>query len=201
MKFYYTKGACSLAVRIVLNELNCKYEAIAVDLKTKKTETGEDFLTINPKGAVPALGLDNGNILTENQAILQYLADNTQNQQLLAPVGEMLRYHTLEWLNFVATEIHKSFSLLFYPSATSEIKSDFIMPIIHHKLKFLNQHLDKHTYLMGASFTLPDAYLFVILRWSNSLNIDLKSYNNIQQFMEHIQEKSSVCEALKQENL
>lgn len=113
MKLYYTKSACSLAVRIVLNELGRTFQEEEVDLRAKRTKTEENYLEINPKGAVPALRLDNGDILTENQIILQYLADITPGQKLLAPVGDLLRYHTLEWVNYIATELHKTVGMFF----------------------------------------------------------------------------------------
>lgn len=201
MKFYYHRSACSLAVRIILNELNREYDAIEVDLKSKTTSDGVDFLMINPKGSVPAIQLDSGEVLTENQVILQYLADTSKNQQLLAPVEDLTRYHTLEWLNFVATEMHKSIGALFKPELNLETKNNLFLPLIDSKLNFLNDHFKQNTYLMGASFTLPDAYLFVILRWTYHLNIDLTPFPSIVKFMQHIQERSSVVDALQQENL
>lgn len=201
MKFYYCRSACSLAVRIVLNELKRPYEAIEVDLRTKKTETGQDFLTINPKGAVPTIALDNGEVLTENQVILQYLADTTKEQNLLAPIGELKRYHTLEWLNYVATELHKSIGMFFNTKLTDEVKDTIYMPMITHKLKFVDEHLSKNTYLMGGNFSLADAYLFVILRWAHYFKMDLSSYPHIEQFMKHVGERPSIVEALKQEEL
>jgi glutathione S-transferase len=199
MKFYYTKSACSLAVRIVLNELGCSYEAIEVDLKTKKTTSGQDFLAINPKGAVPVLELDKGEVLTENQVIMQYLTDTTKNQKLLAPVGELKRYRTLEWLNYISTELHKSIGMFFNPNMTEEMKNTIYNPIIAQKLKFVNEHLGNNTYLMGEEFTLPDAYLFVMLRWTYYFKMDLTPYPNLKQFIHHMRSRPSVVEALQQE--
>lgn len=199
MKFYYCKSACSLAVRIILNELHFKYEEVEVDLRAKKTLSGEDFWAINPKGAVPVISLDNGEIITENQVILQYLADVSNGQKLLAPVGDLKRYHTLEWLNYVATEMHKTIGTLFNPAITEEIKNAIYLPAISAKLKFLNEHLSKNNYLMGEHFTLPDAYLFVILRWTYYFKIDLSPYKHIEQFMHRLGERPSVQESLKQE--
>jgi glutathione S-transferase len=201
MKFYYCKSACSLAVRIILNELKCSYEAIEVDLKTKKTQTGQDFLAINPKGAVPALELNHGDLLTENQVIMQYLADTTEHQKLLAPVGELTRYRALEWLNYIATELHKSIGMFFNPNVTDEMKTKVYTPIIALKLKFVNEHLGKNTYLINENFTLPDAYLFVILRWAYYFKMDLSPYPHIERFMQHMRTHPSVAESLKQEGL
>lgn len=201
MKFYYCRSACSLAVRIVLNELRRTYEDIEVDLRAKKTISGEDFLAINSKGAVPAIVLDNGDVLTENQVIMQYLVDTTKGQQLLAPVGDMKRYHTLEWLNYVATELHKLLGMFFNPNLNEETKSMIYMPMITAKLQYLNKHLAKNTHLMGEHFTLPDAYLFVILRWAYYFKIDLSSYAHIEQFMQHMAKRPSIVESLQQEGL
>lgn len=201
MKFYYCRSACSLAVRIVLNELGREYQDIEVDLRAKKTKSGEDFLAINPKGAVPALVLDSGALLTENQVIMQYLADTTEGQKLLAPVGDMLRYHALEWLNYVATELHKTIGMLFNPALDDEAKNKIYMPMIHTKLSYVNQHLGQSPYLMGQSFTLADAYLFVILRWTYYFKIDLAPYAYLEQFMQHMAGRPSVIQALQQEHL
>lgn len=201
MKFYYCRSACSLVVRIILNELKRPYEEIEVDLRAKKTKSGQDFLTINPKGAVPAIALDSGEVLTENQVILQYLADTTPAQKLLAPVGELRRYRTLEWLNYVATELHKTIGMFFNPALTDELKSKVYMPLITKKLNFLNEHLAEKTYLMGEEFTLPDAYLFVILRWTYHFKIDLSAYSSIELFMRHMAMRPAVVDALQQEEL
>lgn len=127
MKLYYAKSACSLAVRIVLNELGIDFQDEEVDLKAKKTRSDENYLSINPKGAVPALYLDNGDLLTENQVILQYLADKTPGQKLLPAVGDLKRYHTLEWINYVATELHKTIGMFFHPNLNEETKK-FLCP-------------------------------------------------------------------------
>ncbi|MFJ1268052.1 glutathione transferase GstA [Legionella lytica] len=201
MKFYYCKSACSLAVRIILNELDFSYQDVEVDLKAKKTKNDEDFWAINPKGAVPAIMLDNGQVLTENQVILQYLADTAKEQKVLAPIGDLKRYHTLEWLNYVATELHKSIGMFFNPALTEEMKKDIYMPMIQAKLKFVNEHLGKSTYLMGEQFTLPDAYLFVILRWAYYFKMDLSAVPHIEKFMQHLKTRPSVAKALQQEQV
>lgn len=200
MKFYYCKSACSLAVRIILNELEFTYQDIEVDLKTKKTKTDENFLDINAKGAVPALVLDNGELLTENQVILQYLADTAKEQKILAPIGEMKRYHTLEWLNYIATELHKSVGMFFNPALSEETKNTIYMPMIQAKLKFVNQHLAENSYLMGEYFTLPDAYLFVVLRWTKYFKFDLSAYSHIEKYMHHLMARPSITKALQQEH-
>lgn len=199
MKLFFTKGACSLAVRIIINELEipCTYEA--VDLKTKKTESGDDFLAINIKGSVPTLELDNGKILTENAVILQYLADSNQAYSLLPEVGQLSRYRVLEWLNYITTELHKTFGALFNPAFTEEMRDTIFIPMIHQKLAYVNEQLQGNQFLLGDTFTLPDAYLFVILRWAMYFKIDLKPYSHLQNFSAGLAKRKSVQESLKQE--
>lgn len=198
MKLFYYPGSCSLVVRIVLNELNIKFEDDLVDLKAKKTASGADYLAINPKGAVPAIQLDDGELVTENQVILQYLADHTPNQQLLAPLKDMKRYHTLEWLNYISTELHKSFGMFFNPAATDEMKK-VVTPMIMARFKLLNERLGQGSYLMGEAFTLPDAYLFVMVRWAHYFKMDLSSFSNLNQYIQKLHDRPSVKKSLEQE--
>ncbi|KTC83201.1 glutathione transferase GstA [Legionella cincinnatiensis] len=200
MKLYYSKSACSLAVRIVLNELGRTFQEEEVDLKAKRTKTEENYLEINPKGAVPALRLDNGDILTENQIILQYLTDITPGQRLLAPVGDLMRYHTLEWVNYIATELHKTVGMFFHPNLQEETKNLF-MSIVMARLNYMNDHLANGPYLMGEHFTLPDAYLFVILRWAHYFKMDLSAYKYLERFMSVVGERPAVVTSLQQEKL
>lgn len=199
MKFYYCKSACSLVVRIVLNELNLTFQDEEVDLRAKKTATDENFLTINPKGTVPAIRLDNGEVLTENQVILQYLADTTTGQKLLAPVGDFKRYRTLEWLNYISTELHKSIGMFFNPALPEEVKINVLTPMILVRFAYLNERLAKGSFLMGDQFTLPDAYLFVMLRWAHYFKMDLSAYDHLEQFIERIQTRPAVMKSLQQE--
>ncbi|MBL7479386.1 glutathione transferase GstA [Legionella bononiensis] len=199
MKLYYYKGACSLVVRIIMNEMGLEFQDEEVDLRTKKTASGENFLTINSKGAVPVLGLDNGDVITENQVILQYLTDITPGQELLAPVGDFKRYHTLEWLNYVSTELHKTLGMFFVPMVTEEFKSKVLIPMAMYKLGHVEKHLSHNTYLMGDHYTLPDAYLFVILMWANSFKLDFSGFPHLTKYMEYIQSRPAVIKSLKQE--
>lgn len=200
MKLYYSKSACSLAVRIVLNELGLTFQEEEVDLKTKKTKSEEDYLTINAKGSVPALRLDNGDLITENQVILQYLADSTPGQKILAPVGDINRYHTLEWLNYIATELHKTVGMFFYPRLDDGTKHLY-MSMIKTRLTFINERLAKGPYLMGADFTLSDAYLFVVGRWAQYFRMDLSAYKYLEQFMSVVAARPAVITSLQQETL
>ncbi len=199
MKLYYTKGACSLVVRIIINELNLDAEFESVDLHTKKTAIGRNFLDINPKGAVPALEINPKEILTENAVILQYLADHTKATQLLPPVGDFNRYHVLEWLNFIATDLHKGIGILFNPTITPELRDTLFIPIIKSKMKVVNNHLQHHQYLAGNHFMLPDAYLFVMLQWTSYFKLDLKEYSHLMRYVKELQHRESIQNALKQE--
>jgi glutathione S-transferase len=201
MKLYFSKGACSLAVRILINELGIRSEFEAVDLKTKKTADGEDYLQINPKGAVPMIVTDDGHKLTENAVILQYLADVNKATQLLPMVGDFKRYEVLEWVNYITTELHKPFALLFRPLFSAEIKDSVIKPVIKQKLEFVNKELGSKTYLMGDDFTLPDCYLFVILTWSISMKMALTEYPNLVRYFDNLHKRNSVRKSLEQEGL
>jgi len=199
MKLYYSKGACSLAVRIVINELNIPCQFESVDLRAKKTETGEDFYKINPKGAVPALLLDANEILTENAVMQQYLADTHNAHHLLPPVGDFKRYRVLEWLNFITTELHKGFGPLFNPNLPAQIKEEIFIPILKGKLERIEQHLQNNKYLFGDHFTLPDAYLTVILIWCGKFNIELSA--NLKRYLAELKTRKAVQRSLEEEGL
>jgi glutathione S-transferase len=201
MKLYYSKGGCSLAVRIILNEIEipCDYEA--VNLKTKQTEKGDDYLKLNPKGAVPALFLVNQEILTENAAIQQYLADEFKATTLLPPINNFKRYRVIEWLNFISTDLHKSCSPLFNSSLSDEIKEQVFKPQLRSKLNFLDGHLKSHKFLLSDQFTLPDSYLFAILRWIPSFKMDLSEWEHLSRFMNDLKKRQSVQTSLEAEGL
>lgn len=201
MKLYYSKGACSLAVRIVINEMGLASDYESVNLKTKKTETGKDFLAINSKGAVPTLELNNGEVLTENAVIQQYLADTNHHFGLLPRVGEQKRYRVLEWLNYVATEIHKGVGALYNPNLSEEMRNSIVLPNINSKLTYLNNHLKNHHYLVGDEFSLPDAYLFTVLSWTFLLNISLIDYPSIERYYNEVKARPAVQKSLQEEGL
>lgn len=200
MKLYYSPGACSLTVRIIINELglNCDFEK--VDLKNKKTESGKDYLKINIKGAVPALELDNGEVLTENAVILQYLADSNNATNLLAKIYDIKRYRTLEWLNYVATELHKTISALYNPTLSDDFK-DFFKTQIKNKFNFINGYLSEHDYLVGETFTLPDAYLFVMATWLIYFKFDLNEWPSVKHYYDNLKERASIKKSLLEESL
>ena len=201
MKLYFTTGACSLVVRIILNEIGCDVAYESVDLYTKKTVTGKDFLQVNPKGSVPTLALHDGEILTENAVILQYLADTYPAAHLLPAIGNMQRYRVLEWLNYITTELHKGIGLLFNPAITPELRVSIFEPIILRKLAFVDQSLADSTYLCGDNFSLPDAYLFVMLRWVDHFQINRSTYRNLTRYQVNLEQRPSIQKALAQEKL
>jgi glutathione S-transferase len=201
MQLYYSKGACSLACRIIINEIGAPATYVSVDLNTKQTESGEDFKKINPKGAVPTLMTDNNEILTENAAILQYLADHFNATQLLPSVNTFERYHTLEWLNYIATELHKSFALLFYPSFCEDLKNETIIPLIQRKFSFVDKALAGKKFLVGENFSLPDGYLFVMLLWSIFFKFNLKQWPNLAAYFKQLKARPSIQLSLEQEGI
>ncbi|KTD50623.1 glutathione S-transferase [Legionella rubrilucens] len=201
MKLYFTKGACSLAVRIVINEIgvDCTYES--VNLQAKKTESGKNYLEINKKGAVPALQTDKGEILTENAVILQYLADTYEANKLLPPQHDFERYRVLECVNYITTEIHKTLGALFNPAMTSEIREKFTLPTLKTKFNYLNSLLDGQPYLCGNHLTLPDAYLFVMLTWTFHFKIDLQEWPNLVKHFNKLSQHPSVVKSLNEEGI
>lgn len=201
MKLYFTKGACSLVVRIIINEigLSCEYES--VDLRAKKTITGADYWQINPKGSVPALEIKHGELLTENAVILQYLADTHPDNKLLPKMGDFNRYRVLEWLNYITTELHKGFAPLFNPSIPQDVKENIFVANLKVRFVYINKQLQGKSFLLGDNLTLPDAYLFVMLRWARAMKIDFTQWENLATFYNGMLKRKSIVESLKQEEL
>jgi glutathione S-transferase len=201
MLLYYSRGACSLAVRITMHEIGIAAQFEAVDLKTKKTHSDKDYLTINPKGAVPALVLDTGEVLTENAVIQQYLADKYQAVQYLPPIGEVKRYRVLEWLNFISTDLHKGCGPFFNPHLPNEIKETIFKPNLKNKLNIVEKHLSTHTFLLGETFTLADPYLFVILSWLSHFGMDITEWPSLKRYFENLKKRKSIEQAMHEEKL
>jgi glutathione S-transferase len=201
MKLYYAKGACSLAVRIVIHELRLNVDFESVNLQTKKTETGKDFLAINPKGVVPVLITDDNQTLTENAAIQQYLADTQQATRLLPALGDFKRFRVLEWLNCISTDLHKGCSPLFISNLPNEIKEQIFIPRIKKTLAYVEKYLNQKNFLVGEDFTLPDGYLFVILSWMPRLNISMTEYVQVNRYFEALKKRETIQRALKEEGL
>jgi len=200
MKLFYSPGACSQAPHMVLLETGLSHDTARVDLKAKKLEDGSDYLAINPKGSVPALQLDSGEVLTENAVILQYLGDRAAWPPLLPPIGDFRRYRVLEWLNFITTELHKSFAPLFKPNAGDETKA-FFRDLVGQRLDYVEQRIGTGPYLMGEDITLPDFYLFVITGWAESMGLATEARPNLQAFRKRMLERDSVQAMLRAEGL
>jgi glutathione S-transferase len=196
MKLYHTPGACSTASLIVLAEAGIPVETVAVDLKTKMLADGSSLLKVNPKGQVPVLLLDNGEILTEGPVIMQYVADQAPQTHLLPPPGGLERLRVLEWVNYVATELHKTFSPLNRPNTPVEFKELTKATLLPRVFGVLNERLGKSPYLAGDTFTIADAYAFVVLRWTQLQQIDLSPWPNLGAYMERIGARASVRAAL-----
>jgi glutathione S-transferase len=200
MKLYYFSGACSLASNIALREAGVPFELVKVDRRTRKAADGLDYNEVNPKGYVPALTLDNGEVLTENVAVLQYIADRNPASKLAPPAGTMERYRLVEWLAFISSEIHKNFSPLFREDAPEETKQ-FVRKVLSTRLDYLNRAIGNRPFLMGEQFTVADAYLFTVLSWSRHLNFDLGKWPQVQRYVERVGARPQVTEALKAEGL
>ncbi|HET7669749.1 MAG TPA: glutathione transferase GstA [Burkholderiales bacterium] len=200
MKLYYAPGACSLSPHIVARELGIPVELKKVNTKDKTVEGGGDYWKVNPRGYVPALELDNGQVLTEGPAIVQYLADQKPDAGLAPKAGTFERYRLQEWLNFLTSEIHKGFSPLFKPNTPDDYK-----PVAKENLasrfNWLNEQLAQREYLTGPQFTVADAYLFVLLNWTKPTQIDLAKWPNLQAFQKRVGSRPKVKEALQAEGL
>ena len=199
MKLYYLPGACSLSPHIVAREAGIPLEFEEVD-RQKKTKSGKDFWSITAKGLVPVLEFDDGQRLTEGPAIVQYFADQKPASGLAPPAGTMERYRLQEWLNFVASELHKTYGPLFRPTTPDEFKR-LSRENINKRLEWIDKELSGKQYLMGDKFTVADAYLFVVLRWSPRVEIDLSKFPNIKAYMERVAARPKVQEALNAEGL
>jgi len=200
MQLYFAPGACSLASHIVLRESGLPFDLRKTDTKTKKLEDGSDYFAVNSKGAVPALRLDDGQVLTEGPAILQYIADQKPDSRLAPRAGTIERYRLLEWLNYITSEIHKTFSPLFNPAANDAVKA-YATQLLEKKFDWLNQQLTGKQYLTGDQFTIADAYLFVVANWSNFVGIDLGRWPALKAFQDRVAARPKVQEALAAEGL
>ena len=199
MKLYYLTGACSLASGISLLEAGLKFEWVKVDRHSRRTADGLDFNEINPKGYVPALRLDDGEVLTENVAVLQYIADRNPAAKLAPPAGTMERYRLVEWLAFISSEVHKNFSPLFRD--LSEDVKQFARSNLTNRLNYLERALGNRTFLMGEQFTVADAYLYVVLSWSAHVKLDLAQWPQLKRYVDRVGARPHVNEALKAEGL
>jgi glutathione S-transferase len=200
MKLFYSRGACSLAAHIVLHELGGKFDVEQVDLKSKQTAGGADYKKINPKGYVPALQLDDGELLTENVAILMYLSEVNPRSSLTPTGGERAKYRLLEWLGYISSEIHKTYSPFFSP-ATPDTYKGALQDKLKIRIGYVDAHLAGRQYLFGDQFSAADAYLFVVLNWSKGVNVDLSSFANVQAFQQRVAQRPAVQSAMRTEGL
>jgi glutathione S-transferase len=200
MKLYYSPGACSLSPHIVLQESGLPFQAVLASTKTKKLADGTDYLTINPLGYVPLLEFDDGQRLHEGPAIVQYIADQVPQKHLIPAWGTMERYRAIEWLNFISTELHKSFSPLFNATMPEEAKAIFRARLAD-RLKWVDSQLEGRDYLLGSGFTVPDAYLFVVAGWGRHVGVDTSALKNLGAFMDRMAARPTVQAAMKAEGL
>jgi glutathione S-transferase len=200
MKLFYAPGACSLSPHIVLREAGLPFTLAKVDLAAKKVDSGEDYNAVNGKGYVPALQLDNGQVLTEGPAIVQYIADQKPGTGLAPAAGTIERYRLQEWLNFIASEIHKPLGSMFNKAQTAEWKAA-VTATLERRFDWLARQLAGKPYLTGDSFTVADAYLFTILNWTRFLKFDLSKWPALQQYLARVGGRPKVVEAMKAEGL
>jgi glutathione S-transferase len=198
MKLYYSPGACSLNPHIMLREVGLKFDLEKVDLRSHKTAKGTDYYSINPKGYVPTLQLDDGQFLTENPAIVQYIADQKPETKLAPPHGTLERYRLQEWLGFIGTEIHKAFGPLWNPNL-AEPEKKATQDKLKKRFEFVARSLEGKQFLMGDHFTAPDAYMFVMLGWAQHFKIDLSEYPVLKSYQERIAARPAVKAALEAE--
>ena len=200
MKLFYTPGACSLSPNIVAHEAGISLSLQKVDLKTKIVESGGDFLAINPKGYIPALQLENGELLTEGPVIVQYLADLKPETGLAPPVGSFERYRLQEMLGFINSEIHKTYSPLFRPNTPPEVRAER-EEHLGKRYALIDQRLEGRQYLFGERFTVADAYLFTVTNWAPRVKADLSRFSHLQAFQARTGARPAVVAAMKAEGL
>lgn len=200
MKLYYSNGACSLSPHIVLRESGLPFTLVRASTKTHALDDGTDYYTINPKGSVPLLELDNGERLSEGPAIVQYIADQAPDKKLAPANGTFERYRVQEWLNFITSELHKGYSPLFRPTTPEEYKA-IARENLLKKYEFVDSKLAGRNYLMGEQFTVADAYLFTVTTWAKHVGVDLSKFANVGAFMERMAARPAVQAALEAEGL
>jgi len=200
MKLYYMPGACSLSPHIALREAGLSFDLVKVDGKTKKTETGADFNAISPKSYVPLLELDDGQTLSEGAVIVQYIADRKPDAKLAPAAGSPDRYRLQEWLNFIASEVHKGTGPLFN-SQLPEAWKTVVLEKLGSRYDYLSKHLEQNQYVMGSAFGVADAYLFTVLNWTNFVGIDLGKWPVLKAYSARIAARPAVQQAMTAEGL
>lgn len=202
MKLYFKPGACSMAPHIALREAGCTFDLVEVDTSKQQTENGEDYATINPKGYVPALRLDNGEVLTEVAVVLQYIADQKPDSGLAPRVGTMERYRVMEWLNYTSSELHKTLGAFFrFKSIMTPEWKEGMLALFAKRADFAADKLAGKQYLMGDQFSIADAYLYTILGWPDVLKIDTSRWPVFKEYRGRITARPAVRETLVAEGL
>ena len=199
MKLYYAPGVCSLAPHTILHEIGKPFEIEKVDIKAKKTETGIDYLTITKRGAVPLLQLDSGNTIREGVVILQYLADQNPDLNLAPKYGTMERYEVNQWLNFITTDLHKSFSVFFYDGGDKAKK--LYQDRLDRYFQLVAEELENQDYICGNDFTIADPYLYTMLTWGQKIGMDLKTWPSLIKYMNLMEHRPSIQKSLEAEGL
>lgn len=200
MKLYYSPGTCSLAIHILLREIGADFEIERVDTAAAKTATGADFKTINIKGVVPVLALDEGGHLTEGPVIAQYLADRAGRTDLMPAAGTAERYRVMEWQNYITADLHKGFGPLFKPQVDEQSK-DYFRQVLRQRFEWLDTVLADRDHLTGTGFTAADAYLFVVSQWAGLVQLDLSDLGHLQRYLQNISQREHVRAAMKAEGL
>ena len=201
MKLYYAPGACSLAANIVAHEAGLAVELVKVDLGSRKTATGEDFRAINPRGYVPTVQLDDGQIICEVAALVQWMADQAPQSDLLPPAGGMARVRVQEWLTFIGTELHKSFSPWLWHKETAASTRETVLAQLELRFAELDGVFARSPFLAGDVFTVADAYAFTILNWTNYLHIALDAHPHVKAFLHRVGTRPKVQAAMAAEGL
>ncbi len=200
MKLYYAPGSCGLASQIALREAGQHFSLVKVDFATKQTAEG-DYLEVTPKGMVPALMLDGGDVLTEGAVILQWIADSQPERKLLPAFGTKERYTALAWLNYIATDLHKGMAVMFSPFVDKASKAAFAAGNLAPRFALINEHLARHDYLLGDQFCVADAYLYNVLTWRERVGIDVTEHVSTIAFMARVERRPTVRAALEAEGL
>jgi len=198
MKLYFSPGTCALAPHIVLRESGLPVDLVRVDIRAHKTEAGDDYYQVNPKGSVPLLELDNGERLSEGPIICQYIADKAGNLELMPAAGTMQRYHVMEWQNFITSELHKGYSVLFNPSIDAASKTVY-RGILRKKYEWVDSKLAGNPFLTGKAFTAADAYLFTVSRWAKAVEVDLSNLPAVDAFNAAVAARPAVQAAVEAE--
>jgi glutathione S-transferase len=199
VKLYYAPFACSLSPHIALREAGLDFELSRVDLRAQKTLDGEDYNAINPKGYVPALRLDDGQVLSEGPAIVQYIADLKPESKLAPPQGSFERYRLQEWLNFISTEIHKQFSPMFSPTLPEPQRAQAVKKI-KRRLGYVEEQLKERAFLLGEQLSVADIYLFTVLRWTRAVHMDISEFTRLTSYLARIAERPAVAAAVAYES-